>query len=344
LLAIWASLVWPHSIARALVFAGPGTEPSEIAPPDFPYWEHVTQRRYEGPSVIYLGAGWALTAKHVGQGEILLKGEIIAPERSSRHTLLNVDGSPADALLFELDRTATIPDLPLLPIAKTPPEPGEEVVLVGFGRGLEKIVQWNGAPPGTVGMRWTKDGRKRWGTNRIETTGQWHAQRTWLTRSLVFRFDASSDPSSTPFEAHATTGDSGGGVFVKRDQGWELAGMMTSVTGSITTPPHTSIIGDLTNAADLSSYRSEILRWARPGCANEEDDDGDGLVDYPDDPGCDSQADRDERERASGFFGPSWSSVAAAGGVGLMALAGVVWMRSQRGRRTPSSTNPSSAV
>ena len=258
MLAISASLAWPHSIARALVFAGPETEPSEIVPPDFPYWEHVTQRRYEGPSVIYLGAGWALTAKHVGQGEIFLKNQIIAPERSSRHTLLNVDGSPADALLFELDRTATLPDLPLLPIAKTPPEPGEEVLLIGFGRGREKFVQWDGAPPGTVGMKWTKDGRKRWGTNRIQTTGEWLAQRSWLTRSLVFRFDARSDPGSTLFEAQATTGDSGGGVFVKRDQGWELVGMMTSVTGSIATPPHISIIGDMTNAADLSSYRSEI--------------------------------------------------------------------------------------
>jgi len=80
---------------QALVFARDETEPKTETPPDFPYWEHVTQRRYSGPSAIYLGAGWALTAAHVGPGQIVLDGEFVSPEPGSRHVLLNVDGSTA---------------------------------------------------------------------------------------------------------------------------------------------------------------------------------------------------------------------------------------------------------
>ena len=78
-------------------------------PVDFPYWENVTQRRYEGPSVIYLGAGYALTARHVGMGELPLDGRIFAPVQSSMRTLLNEDGTAADAMIFELDRSAGEP-------------------------------------------------------------------------------------------------------------------------------------------------------------------------------------------------------------------------------------------
>lgn len=335
------------SATDALIFEGPETEPSEPLPPDFPYWEHVTQRRYQGPSVIYLGGGWALTARHVGHGEILLQDQVVPPERSSRHTLLNVDGSLADALLFELDREATIPDLPLIPIAQSPPEVGEEVLLIGYGREREKVVQWPGAAPNVTGLRWTRRGSKRWGTNRILLSGQWITQQRWMTRSMVLRFDAAEDPASTRYEAHAATGDSGGAVFLQREGGWELAGLITSVSSSKSVPKNTSVIGDLIYVADLSSYRSEILRWARPGCANEEDDDGDGLTDFPEDPDCAGPTDRDERAR------PGWPTTPARAvglGVGVFALVGAGALglrrrrRAQRTRSTPSSTSASTAV
>ena len=37
---------------------------------------------------------------------------------------------------------------------------------------------------------------------------------------------------------------------------------------------------------DISDYRQEILRYGRPECADERDNDGDGRVDYPADPDC----------------------------------------------------------
>ena len=67
LLCLAGSLAIPPA-SRGLVFSDETTEPTQTVPPDFPYWDHVSQRRYEGPTVIYLGAGWALTARHVGRG------------------------------------------------------------------------------------------------------------------------------------------------------------------------------------------------------------------------------------------------------------------------------------
>lgn len=331
---------------RALVYARMEAE-SETArplPPDFPYWEHVTRRHETGPSVLYIGAGWALTARHVGAGEIRLGDTLLAPEPRSRHPLLNIDGSPADALLFELDRAAELPRLPLLPIAREAPRPGEEVLLIGFGQGGDRIVQWTGGSAHlSKGVRWTSGGRKRWGTNRVLLRGEWVAHKSWLTRTFVLRFDETDHRDATRLEAHAAIGDSGGGVFVRRPTGWELAGMMISVSGRVTTPPRTSMFGDRTFVADLASYRGEILRWARSACSNEEDDDGDGLIDFPSDPGCDSEMDRDERESE-----PAFLVQATAGSLLALGLLALLWVRlgrrrAQRGRSTPSSTRPSSA-
>ncbi len=338
-----AGLLAPGS-GQALVFAGAETKPEAAVPPGFPYWEQVTQRRYAGPSVIYLGAGWALTAAHVGPGQILLGGEVVSPEPASRHVLLNVDGSIADGVLFELDRSARLPKTPLIPIARTPVQPGEEVVLIGFGRAGGVSVRWSDEEAGErTGFRWSSEGRKHWGTNRVLGVGRWVPHRTSLSRTFVLRFDGVGDPEATRFEAHAATGDSGGGVFVRRAHGWELAGMMISVTSRVGSPAQTATFGDQTFVLDLTAYRGEILRWARPACANEEDDDGDGRVDFPHDPDCESEQDRDERSSGGLLRADRIVSGVAAGAL-LGLLGGVLfYRRRQRGSRTPSSTSRSSA-
>jgi hypothetical protein len=326
------------------VFAGAETEPAALMPPDFPYWEQVTQRRYAGPSVVYLGAGWALTAAHVGPGQILLDGEVVSPEPGARHVLLNVDGSLADGVLFELDRSVRLPEMPLIPIARTPVQPGEEVLLVGFGRERDGPIRWADEAAGErTGFRWSSEGRKHWGTNRVLSVGRWIPHRTSLTRTFVLRFDDVGSPDATRFEAHAATGDSGGGVFVRREHGWELAGMMISITSRVGSPAQTATFGDETFVLDLTSYRSEILRWARPACANEEDDDGDGRVDFPDDPDCESEQDRDERP-SGGLLRADriWPGVAAGALLGLLGGA-LLYRRFQRGSRIPISTSRANA-
>jgi hypothetical protein len=314
--------------ADALIFASPEQEPTSPIPKDFPYWRHVSQRRYEGPTVLYLGAGWALTARHVGMGEVILDDEIVLPNFGSARTLMNVDGTAADMLVFQLSADAELPDLPILPLAKQPPSIGEELLLIGFGRERAKVIEWNDAGRTRFGFRWSKSGRKRWGTNRVASSFVVLRQDEWTTRALTFFFDPSHSTQSTLFEAAAAVGDSGGAVFVQRDGAWRLAGMMTSVSSLSATPTGTTQYGDTTYAADISHYRSEIIRWTRPQCANDEDDDADGKIDFPLDPDCQSATDRDERDRRPLAIRNAWM-------LGVASLfAGVFWLLRTRMART----------
>ncbi len=278
--------------------------------------------------MIYLGNGFAMTARHVGMGEVFLRGEIVPPVAGSKRTLLNANGTPADAMIFELDLPEGFVDLPLLPITRESPRPGEEVLLIGFGRGREKVVEVTTDGPSEFGFSWTEKGSKRWGTNRVSNVDEALFQGSWTTRSFTLVFDPPSTASTTEFESQASVGDSGGAVFVKRDGVWMLAGMMTSVTGYTRAPSHTSMYGDSTYAADLSTYRSEILHWSRPACANEEDDDGDGATDFPADPGCETSRDDDERDRGLTSKTLRFLFVAV---VTTLAVAGALSYR--RGRR-----------
>lgn len=285
----------------ALVFASPDTEPATPQPPNFPYWEYVTQRRYEGPSVIYLGAGFALTARHVGMGEILLEDVIYAPRSRSQHTLLNEEGTAADAIIFELETEPAPPAWPLLPIATSPPDPGEDVLLIGFGRGRDRVVEIQADGAHQFFFTWTDETEKRWGTNRIESTEHRTHQERFISHAFTFDFDPPDSPATTRYEAQAAVGDSGGAVFVERDGTWQLVGMMVSVSGlrerlQPTDGSQGSSYHDRTWVVDLTYYREEILRWTRAACSNERDDDGDDRIDYPQDPGCDSAHDRNERD------------------------------------------------
>lgn len=337
-LCLFAGIALP---ASALIFASPDTEPTEIVPPDFPYWEHITQRRYEGPSVVYLGAGFALTARHVGMGEIFLEDKIFEPIRGSNHSLLNPNGSPADAIIFELDRDVPTPDWPLVPIAEHPPMLGEDVLLVGFGKGRERVIQFDVDGDTQFSFKWSQEGTKRWATNRVSSPRQILDQGKLTSRAFTFDFDAPFAVNSTRYEAQAAVGDSGGGVFVRRGGEWRLVGLMVSVSGRTRAPDAGSMYGDLTYAIDLTHYRDQIIRWSRTACSNELDDDNDGTIDFPADPGCDSREDRNERDVGPSPFGTL--AIALSAVLGIVLVLFLAWRRAaaQRGTSTPSSTSPS---
>ena len=283
-----------------------------------------------------------MTARHVGMGEVPIQGVMYKPVPGSKRSLLNVNGSPADAMIFELDRDAALPDLPMLQIAKMPALPGEEVLLIGFGRGRDKVIEYESDGVTHFGFTWSPKGQKRWGTNRIESSFEIISQSEFTTRAITLRFDEPFSPNATRFEAQAAVGDSGGAVFVKRQGKWELVGLMISVSGHARAPGASTIYGDTTFAADLSYYRDEILRWTRPLCSNERDDDGDERIDFPLDPGCDSALDRNEWDE-NPLDGESFRlAISALFGIGCVFLY-VVWRssRHQRGTSTPSSTRPS---
>ena len=319
--------------ASPLVFASPEFEPAETTPVDFPYWRQVTQRRYEGPSVIYLGGGFAMTARHVGVGEIFLDGEIFKPVTGSKRTLLNANGTPADAIIFRVEGVPEDAGWILPRITEVPPIRGEEVFLVGFGKGRDEGLSYDDRGETDFAFLWSKTGAKRWGTNRVDGTREFLSQSDYATHSFSFGFDRPLSAAATEHEAQAAVGDSGGGVFVRREGQWLLAGIMLSVSGQQRSPSSSTLYGDRTFVADLSFYRKQILRWTRPACSDERDNDGDELIDFPLDPGCDSPKDADERDPDLINSTP----IALIGGAasGLAMLATLLRARLQRGSRMP---------
>jgi hypothetical protein len=127
---------------------------------------------------------------------------------------------------------------------------GEQAVLIGYGQG-------RGAPAlSGPGFRFDGRGVKRWGTNRIEPGGtRIRGPNQTLTRCFSMAFGT----DGTDHEAQATTGDSGGAVFLRGPRHWQLAGVMLSVAGRPGQPKNESLFGNLTHAADLASYAPEIM-------------------------------------------------------------------------------------
>jgi hypothetical protein len=103
-----------------------------------------------------------------------------------------------------------------------------------------------------------------------------------------------SQQAATQHEAQAVGGDSGGAVFARGSEGWELAGIMVSTTQYEGQPEQTVLYGNETWSVQLADYSDQIrsiMTETAPACDDGMDDDGDGRTDYPDDPGCDDPLD-----------------------------------------------------
>jgi hypothetical protein len=136
---------------------------------------------------------------------------------------------------------------------------------------------------GIWGFAWGAGQTTRWGTNEVTDTGLVISIGDSTVSSFSTVFDSGLP---TPHEAIAAVGDSGGAAFVANGGGWELAGVLYAIYGFGGQPPATALYGNGTLAADLASYRTQILAvTAGRACDDAGDDDGDGLVDLAD-PGC----------------------------------------------------------
>lgn len=220
-----------------------------------PGWANVVQRGKT--SAVYLGNGWVLGVRHTGAGKIVLDGVTYPAVQGSKVQLVNPgeEGTKADLVLFRVDPA---PDLPQLALREEPLYFGTRVTLIGYGQGRGEAIEWEGIS----GFRWKPPAIKRWGMNRVYANGidVSAPNSTWVTR--CFQTDFSQH--GTPHEAQAAVGDSGGGVFAQGLKGWELAGLLVSVGGVAEQQPRTALYGNITNAADLTYYRSQILRVIRP--------------------------------------------------------------------------------
>jgi len=241
---------------------------------------------------VYLGYRWVLTATHAGASSIVLNGQTYAYETGTSVQLLNPTGQGlstyTDLTLFRIDRD---PWLPSLTIAETPLSPWDEVVMMGYGQNRADTPKawditgdysggtwvWTETDPPGDAQGYLMFGSKslRWGTNRVEPG--MYAIDLGGTDILAFSTDFDQF-GATDYEAQASPGDSGGGVFHKNGDQWELVGLMHAVS-DLPNQPSYAIFGVETYSTDLSVYRDQILDIITPlgGDANL-----DGTVDSAD--------------------------------------------------------------
>ena len=259
------------SDARAVVIDTLTGAGNTSAPVDDPGWANVGVLGVG--TGIYLGNNWVLTAAHVGGGSIVLNGGTYAMLAGSGTTLTNngAPGKSATTDLYMFQLASTPPGLPNITIASSSAAPSAAVTMIGSGRDRGAFTQWsvntlptpwvwtpvssggNFAGYQTIGSR-----SMRWGTNTVAASGIWVADGFGDVNMLATEFTYSGSPSN---EAQAAYGDSGGGVFRKNGSVWELSGTILTVAGfsGQPDPASTPVYGNVTYAADLSFYQSQIV-------------------------------------------------------------------------------------
>lgn len=205
-------------------------------------------------SAVHIKGKYLLTAEHV-----IYEG--VTPRRSHvtfdgiEYKAIDMDFLPiqigsADLVLFKLIEN---PDLPDTPLYSSSNERFRTGTLIGWGKGRDST-QANQA--GTTRNWIWGDGSnilKRWGTNRIETTGN-----TSISGKTYHYLRTQLDSGQGNDEAAFAYYDSGSGLFVSNSGTWQLAGITTAVTNdsssrfSFSSP-------DSNYFVRISQYRQTIL-------------------------------------------------------------------------------------
>jgi len=259
----YSLILFPTFPVEAVLLDSEDGSANTRAPGDDPGWSHVGIR--SGLTAIYLGDRWVLTARHVGPGHLRLGGRAWPSVPGSMVRLHNPgmgDKKRPDLILFRLTEQPTLPSLSL---ATRTPATGTEVLMIGHGldRGPARTV------PGSIGWQWGDQKTLRWGTNRVHRYVEALEVGNTVTHTFTTRFSLGD---ATQHEAQAVVGDSGGAVFVRSNDRWELAGVMLAATK---TRNGATIYGDETYIADLARYRSqilEIMEGADAGGSNQGED------------------------------------------------------------------------
>lgn len=241
-----------------------------------------------GLSGVYARNGWVLTASHVGIGPFWLNGVTYQPVPGSLVRFDNPNATLADLVAFKL---TTRPPLADIAITDSAPTVNTLVTVIGYGADRGPSTSWMGVN----GWTWSGARSMRWGTNRIASVGDFALD----TQSFRIVFDDIPNPPQGQHEADIVFGDSGGGAFTGSGTSAELVGILFAHAAFVGQPANTSLFGNAGLIADLFAYRSDILATVdRPDCNDGLDEDGDGLVDFPADPGCAGASDTSERSSA----------------------------------------------
>ncbi len=239
-------------------------------------WSNVVYRGQA--SAVYLGNRWVLTANHVGDGSIRLSdGRQFGMTAGSGVQLNNTGTGVAGTPDLRMFRLVDDPGLPSLEIDTVRPPAGSSVLMIGNGydrasplegwrvTGSGLATNWTPVSPlfaNVLGYNLLSSATKRWGNNEVSSGP---LTINGATAGFATRFDR----FALPFEAQAVTGDSGGGVFRVVDGSLKLVGMMDAIQTLTNQPGGTSVFGDQSMIADLSTYRGQIMDLVtrRPGLA-----------------------------------------------------------------------------
>jgi hypothetical protein len=169
--------------------------------------------QFEGAFGEFLGTAIAphffITAQHIGPADkFVYHGTTYSIVRS-------FDDPASDLRIYQVGERFTS----YAPLYTGSGEVGEQVVVIGRGtrRGPAKVVDGQ-----TRGWEWgTGDHVQRWGQNQVASIKPLRAG----SEALYMLFDQQGLPN----EAHLSSGDSGGAVFVKDGSTWKLAGINLDV-------------------------------------------------------------------------------------------------------------------
>jgi len=205
---------------------------------------------------VYMGNGWVLTAGHVGANDMCFNGNRYSWDQNTPTVQFSYQGVTQDLILFRLvppwpDQDPTIHPLPI--ISQTPTQ-GTQATLIGNGDGrgdpsTEIMVSCPFGPGGQCpAWPWVGETSKTWG----------HATVTGPIFGAQFETFFDLPPADT---SNGAIGDSGGGVFIKVNGVWMLAGIMDQITGYCDVQ-NTSVQGCQGTAQfDLSLFRSQIVLY-----------------------------------------------------------------------------------
>jgi len=277
LCALSLTMLWFESSHAVVIDVGDGSG-NATAPADDPGFANVGQRGVG--TAIYLGNRWVMTAAHLREGNVFLGGNEFAHITAEAIQVTNPADSDAeteesDILLLRLEED---PGLPALRLPCNPIQPGSVVTMIGRGHDREPDPSYwtvelgpaeeedadvwtsveTAAASDRTGFRTLDTQTVRWGESLVNVTNTG-------TESLGFGdVVAFKTLFDTGFQvdhmAQGVRGDSGGSVFQKNDDVWELVGMIYSVDLFDNQPNSTrsAIYGNQTYVADLFKYVEEI--------------------------------------------------------------------------------------
>jgi hypothetical protein len=264
MIILYVLMLLPLTTVHAVIVAGGDGTQNTTAPTGGQGWDYVGRIDHVSSraSVTYLDNNWFITANHVkvldNPTGVLLGGSPYSIDTGSWTRLTNSVGSDADLMMF---RVAESVGLPALGIASSPAN-GTALTMIGNGRDrATDLTYWNvsggtwteaGSPTNAAGYKWEADSTKRWGSNTKEADFGLLDDGFGITDVFYTDFDGIDG------EAQGVQFDSGGGIFVDGGTEWELAGLMIAVGGSPGQPAGTSVFGNRTYVADLSTYSGQI--------------------------------------------------------------------------------------